>query len=52
MKFRTPFAFGALAAAATIVAADSHAILSAIFLLAALPLWLLFIIFLVRDLRP
>jgi len=52
MKFRTSITFGVLAGAATISAANSHAILSAIFLLAALPLWLLFVIFLVRDLRP
>jgi hypothetical protein len=59
MKLSTASTFGVLAAAATIGAAwatsgpnHAHAILSAVLLLVALPLWLLFIIFLLRDLRP
>jgi hypothetical protein len=52
MRFRSAFIFGGLAIAATLFGASDNVPLGAVSLLVALPLWLLFIVFLIRALRP
>jgi len=52
MRFFGAILFGILAIAATVVAATWYQYFGGLLLLAALPLWLLFIVFLVRSARP
>jgi hypothetical protein len=52
MRFFGAALFGVLALATTVFAVEWYHLFGGLLLLVALPLWLLFIVFLVRALKP